>query len=341
MVPVLHGPISEYAISSMTDLNNEQERPRVEPVWDRNQPARDETNPRGISGALRGLSGGDWLLYGAVAAVALAIGVVNALSIAQDAAWHGGAYDVRTPLLWEMSSIVVIVLVAPILFVAVGRMRRASGWLLRLALAAAAIVAFSALHIAGVVGLRKLGTHLVGVPYDFRFSAAALMYEFRKDLITCLMIGGSLWLTDRRRETQQSKLVAAAAPPDPPSGASHPVWLRDGASRIRIEPSDILWVGSAGNYVEYRVADGRSHLVRGTLTAEEARLAKFNIARVHRTRLVNLARINGLRPGPNGDFELTLDTGQVVPGSRRYRKAIASIVPAIAQSATGCNRASS
>ena len=41
-------------------------------------------SPRGISGALRGLSGGDWLLYGAVATVALAIGVVNALSIAQD-----------------------------------------------------------------------------------------------------------------------------------------------------------------------------------------------------------------------------------------------------------------
>ncbi len=126
MVPLLHGPISEYAMSSMTDVNNEQQGPRVEPVWDRNQPARDEMSPRGISGALRGLSGSDWLLYGAVAAVALAIGVVNALSIAQDAAWHGGAYDVRTPLLWEMSSIVVIVLVAPILFVAANqRLRRA------------------------------------------------------------------------------------------------------------------------------------------------------------------------------------------------------------------------
>jgi DNA-binding LytR/AlgR family response regulator len=224
-----------------------------------------------------------------------------------------------------MSSIVVIVLAAPILFVAVRRMRRASGGLLRLALAAAAIIAFSTLHIAGVISLRKMVTYLVGVPYDFRFSAAALMYEFRKDLITCLMIGGSLWLVDSRRETQQSRLVAAAAPPDPPSGASHPIWLRDGSTRIRIEPSDILWVGSAGNYVEYSLVDGRSHLVRGTLAGEERRLARLNIARVHRTRLVNLARVNGFRPGPNGDFELTLDTGQVVPGSRRYRDAVASI----------------
>ena len=188
-----------------------------------------------------------------------------------------------------------------------------------------------------MVGLRKVVTYLLGVPYEFRFSAAALMYEFRKDLITCLMIGGSLWLTDSRRETQQSKLVAAAAPPDPPSGDPHPVWLRDGATRIRIEPSDILWVGSAGNYVEYSLAHGRSHLIRGTLATEEGRLAKFNIARVHRTRLVNLARVNGLRPGPNGDFELTLDTGQVVPGSRRYRDAVASIeaLASNAPSATG------
>ena len=165
----------------MNDVNNEQESPRVEPVWDRRQPARDEMSRLAISGALRGISGGDWLLYGAVAAVALVIGVVNALSIAQDAAWHGAAYDVRTPLLWEMSSIVVIVVVAPILFVAVRRMRRASGWLVRLALAAAAIIAFSTLHIAGTVSLRKMVTYLVGVPYDFRFSAAALIYEFQKE----------------------------------------------------------------------------------------------------------------------------------------------------------------
>jgi hypothetical protein len=325
----------------MTDLNNPQKGPRVEPVWDRDQPARDEMSPGGISGTLRGISGGDWLLYGAVAAVALGIGLVNALSIAQDAAWHGAAYDVRPPLYREMSSIVVIVLVAPILFVAVRRMRRASGWLLRFALAAAAIVAFSTLHIAGTVCLRKMAAYMVGDSYDFRFSAAALMYEFRKDLITFLMIGGSLWLTDSRRETRQSLMVATAAPPDSPSDAPHPVWLRDGLTRIRVEPSDILWVGSAGNYVEYSLADGRSHLVRGTLAAEEARLARFNIARVHRTRLVNLARVNGLRPSLNGDFELTLDTGKIVPGSRRYRDAVASIEAqgANAPSATGSGQA--
>jgi hypothetical protein len=35
--------------------------------------------------------------------------------------------------------------------------------------------------------------------------------------------------------------------------------------------------------------------------------------------------VNGLKAGANGDFELTLDTGQAVSGSRRYRDAVASI----------------
>ena len=41
--------------------------------------------------------------------------------------------------------------------------------------------------------------------------------------------------------------------------------------------------------------------------------------------MVNLARVTGLKAGPNGDFELTLDIGHVVFGSRRYRAAVTSI----------------
>jgi hypothetical protein len=309
----------------MSDVKHAKGGPGVEPVWDQKPPAWDETRPRGTSGGLAGISGADWLLYGAVAAVALGIGLVNALSKAQDVAWHGGVYDVRAPLLWEMSSVVTIILVAPVLFVAVRRMRHASGWPLRIGLAVAAILVFSGLHIAGMVGLRKLAMLLVGGAYDFHFSAATLIYEFRKDVITCLLIGGALWLIDSHREAKQTQPVAATAGAEPPPARPHMVWLRDGSTRIRIEPRDILWIGSAGNYVEYSLADGVNHLVRGTLAAEEARLTPFNIVRVHRTRLVNLTRVRGLKTGANGDFELTLDTGQTISGSRRYRGAVASI----------------
>src|SRR3984893_14650743 len=234
----------------MTDVKNAQSRPRVEPGWGQNGRAWDEVRRGGTSGGLGGISGADWLLYGAVAAVSLGIGIVNALSAAQDAAWRGGTYDVRTPLFWEMSSIVTIILLAPVLFVAVRRMRHASGWLLRIGLAVAAILAFSALHIAGMGGLRKVAMLLVGGSYDFRFAVATLIYEFRKDVITCLLIGGTLWLIDSRREAQQARSVMTTARAGLPPAAPDMVWLRDGSTRIRIEPRDILWISSAGNYVE-------------------------------------------------------------------------------------------
>jgi hypothetical protein len=309
----------------MADVEKAQDRSRVEPVWDQNQPTRDDMRAGGTSGVLSGISGADGLIYGAVAAVALGIGIVNALSAAQDAAWRGGVYDARTPLFWELTSIVTIILVAPVLFVAVRRMRHARGWLLRTGLAVAAIIAFSSLHIAGMVGIRKIVMLLAGGSYDFRFSVATVIYEFRKDVITCLLIGGTLWLIDNRREAQQSRSAGTSARADPPSTAPQMIWLRDGSTHIRIEPRDILWISSAGNYVEYSLADGNNHLVRGTLAAEEARLTQFCIVRVHRTRLVNLTRVSGLRTGANGDFELTLDAGQAISGSRRYRSAIASI----------------
>ena len=308
----------------MSDLKNAKDRSRVEPVWDQNQVACDEVKSPGTSGALGGISRVDWLFYAAVAAVALGIGIVNALSQAQEVVRRGGAYDAWTPLLWEMSSVVAIILVAPILFVAVRRMRHALAWPQRFGLAAAAIVAFSSLHIAGMVGLRKLAMFLAGGTYDFHFSLPTLTYEFRKDVITCLLIGGALWLIDRRRDPEQPRSIEATNSTSPAS-APHMVWLRDGSTRIRIEPRDVLWISSAGNYVEYRLADGVTHLVRGTLAAEEARLTHFNIVRVHRTRLVNLARVREFKAGSNGDFELTLDGGQTISGSRRYRAAVAAI----------------
>ena len=59
--------------------------------------------------------------------------------------------------------------------------------------------------------------------------------------------------------------------------------------------------------------------MRGTLAAWEARLTARGFVRVHRSRLVNRARIASLKPTPSGDMEIALDTGATLSGSRRYR----------------------
>ena len=119
--------------------------------------------------------------------------------------------------------------------------------------------------------------------------------------------------------------MVAPAPGLPDSAPTQTIWLRDGASSIRVEPRDIVWISSAGNYVEYSLADGAIHLIRGTLAATESELSRFNLARIHRTRLANLDRVTGMETKPSGDFDLTFDTGQTVSGSRRYKTAVASL----------------
>ncbi|MCK1360432.1 LytTR family transcriptional regulator DNA-binding domain-containing protein [Bradyrhizobium sp. 199] len=309
----------------MADTENAPPTERVEPVWDRNRKRGDEPRAAGTSRGLFGISGGDRTMFAAIAAVALAIGMVNAFSGAQDAAWRGDSYDVGRRLFWEMSSIAVILLLLPILVLAVRRIRRTPGLAARAGIGAIALLGFSALHITGMVWLRKLVLWLAGGAYDFHFSLATVLYEFRKDAVAVVLIAGTLWLFESRRELRRAAVTPSA--PTAPQRSSSPelIWLRDGTSRIRVMPRDIIWVASAGNYIEYSLADGTQHLIRGTLAAAESELARFAIVRVHRTKLANLDRVRGVDLKASGDFELAFDNGQTLGGSRRYRPAVASL----------------
>jgi DNA-binding LytR/AlgR family response regulator len=311
----------------MADTQNARDEARVEPVWDQGGPPGDETPPSGTSGGFRGIDRSDWTMFGAIAAVSIVIAVVNGLSAAQDAAWHGGSYDPARRLFWEFSSILVILLTMPILVMAVRHMRRTSGIARRAGIAAIALIAFSAVHISGMVAIRKLVLWLLGSQYDFRLSFATLLYEFRKDTVAFLLLTSTVWLIQSRRELlrERRRETAAAMPPPPEPAGPDSIWLRDGPSRVRVAPRQILWVASAGNYIEYSLADGTQHLIRGTLASAESGLARFRIVRVHRTRLANLDRVTSVDFNPSGDFELTFDNGRTLQGSRRFRPVVAAL----------------
>ena len=257
--------------------------------------------------------------------------VVGTFSSARDIAWRlASPGNLWEPAMWEGSSHIVAIALLPLAqraarLIGSGRYRPV---MVALAVGALALV-YSSLHIAGMGLLREWGYWLAGYKFEFPW-ARQIPYEFRKDLFSFTAFVVVFWL-GRHAVTQRAPLPIANAPtPDavPAAAIDSQFWLRDGRISILIDASEIVSVGSAGNYVEYRLTGGRHHLVRATLQSQEARLAALGIVRVHRSRLVNLKRIVALEGGPSGDFEIRLDTGEAIVGSRRFKSAVAEIAGA-------------
>jgi two-component system LytT family response regulator len=88
-----------------------------------------------------------------------------------------------------------------------------------------------------------------------------------------------------------------------------------------VADEEIDWIGAAGNYVEIHVQD-RSYLVRETLSDLEQRLDARHFKRIHRSTLVQVARVRDIVADPSGDFHVHLESGTVLRMSRRYRDAL-------------------
>jgi two-component system, LytTR family, response regulator len=86
-----------------------------------------------------------------------------------------------------------------------------------------------------------------------------------------------------------------------------------------VKISEIDWIEAADYYACLHVG-ARSHLLRRSLSDLEEDLDPNVFCRVHRSSIVNLERVRGLKLTPDGDYEVLLDTGTSVRLSRRYRK---------------------
>jgi two-component system LytT family response regulator len=101
-----------------------------------------------------------------------------------------------------------------------------------------------------------------------------------------------------------------------------PAWLERinvrSVGRIeQIRVADILWIESAGNYVELHLA-GRTVLHRITLNRLETLLAPDAFLRVHRGAIVRRGEIARLDTVGDGSYRLTLRCGATVAVSERY-----------------------
>jgi|WetSurMetagenome_2_1015567.scaffolds.fasta_scaffold16374_5 two-component system, LytTR family, response regulator len=85
--------------------------------------------------------------------------------------------------------------------------------------------------------------------------------------------------------------------------------------------ADIDWVESAGNYLKLYVGPV-SYLVRRTMSQMERDLGTDRFVRIHRSHLVNIARIDELHPTVDGDGIVVLRGGVRLAMSRGYRERV-------------------
>jgi two-component system LytT family response regulator len=99
------------------------------------------------------------------------------------------------------------------------------------------------------------------------------------------------------------------------------VVARDRGRALRIPVTEIDWVEAEDNYVRVH-ADGRSHLIRGTIAAFERDLDPNLFIRIHRSAIVNVSKARELRHSLRGGYSLILGNGEKLKVSRAHRKRV-------------------
>jgi two-component system LytT family response regulator len=101
-------------------------------------------------------------------------------------------------------------------------------------------------------------------------------------------------------------------------GSGDRIAIRDGQKTVRVELGTVRWIDAAGDYMCIHT-DAETFVLRATMRELEARLDPRQFPRVHRSTLVNAARVASIRPHLNGEQFLVLDCGREIKLSRSYR----------------------
>jgi hypothetical protein len=233
------------------------------------------------------------------------------------------------PALWELTSALVVGALIPAVVAFERRLplrwdtlRRHLPWYLL------ASVVFCAVHVLGMMALRKGVYAALGSEYHVRSWTATFGYEYLKDVRSFVMILAAVW-TYRfvlLRLQGEARVLDA---PEAPAGAPQPTpsprperfLVRKLRSEFLIAAQDIEWLQAQGNYVGLHV-NGHDYLLRSTLQDFLQQLDPARFTRVHRSYAVNLDRVAEIEPLDGGDAKLKMKDGSSVPCSRRYRDAL-------------------
>ncbi|MFY8196402.1 MAG: LytTR family DNA-binding domain-containing protein [Novosphingobium sp.] len=242
--------------------------------------------------------------------------VVNAASLIDQRRALGQPIAQWQAWLLEGSSFAAWLALSPVVLLVTARLAQRPAWFAALG-HAASLIGISFAHTALMYGLRIILFTLAGAEYaPVETWPDRLLFEARKDVITYVSLV-AVFLLARRL------IARPPAVPLPQSDELALIEVRDGSRVVMLRPSEIDWVSSAGNYVELHGAFG-CELARRTMADIEAQLAPHGFIRVHRSRLVRRGAIASIETRQSGDFDMTLRSGTIITGSRRFRQNLAS-----------------
>lgn len=101
--------------------------------------------------------------------------------------------------------------------------------------------------------------------------------------------------------------------------------ISTGKSSKLIDARDIDWIEAVGDYVRFHV-QGKSYLVRESISLLLDRLPQDMLLRIHRSTIVNLDRVSDFIRLRNQDLLITLKDGTVLRCSRTFSDAFKKAV---------------
>lgn len=181
---------------------------------------------------------------------------------------------------------------------------------------------WSAVHVAGMVALRKAVWAMQGGNYRFSPWLPEFGYEYLKDIRSYLALLAIFYLYRfiTRRLRGEAKFLAENRPePDQPPSVPDRFLVKMLGKEFLVRVDDIDWIEAAGNYVSLHVGP-REYMLRETMSAIDSRLQHAGFARVHRSAIVRLDCVDHIEPFDTGDAYAHMTSGAKVPVSRSYRQ---------------------
>jgi two-component system LytT family response regulator len=133
------------------------------------------------------------------------------------------------------------------------------------------------------------------------------------------LIGAIDDIAVRLDKDQPTSHEAGDSQEDIPEGMKRKLLIRDSGVVKVIPFDDIDWVDAAGDYMCVH-ALGETHIVRSTLRELLNKLDDKQFVRIHRSTVVNIARVVSMSSIQKGGSLLHLAEGQTLKVSRNYRE---------------------